>query len=329
MIDQELHTTGLGGSEVGALFDAHPFLDQFTVKMRKTQPKLAFSGGPNERQRFGKAMEPTTIALYEYLTGRQVNRCDTTRRHEKRLWQIATPDAFCAEEIRGVELKCCFPDQRHIWGDTIEEIPQYALMQCWWYMSVCDIDRWDLVAMVLGEPLPRVYELHRDPEREKVMVDYAEYWWNRYIVGDEVPPVTGSESSREWLKQMFPRNTSAIRKAEPDEVGLLEQYSEIRISESRLTSERALVENEIKLAIREADGLYWPGGKFTWKKTKDSTLTDWQALAEMLMFTMSDEERREKLKLFTQTVPGYRRIHFVADALKEAKAESREQAGVR
>jgi len=326
MIDHAIRDTGLGGSEIGALFNAHPFLDEFSVAMRKRSTERIYRPGPNDRQRFGKAIEPTTIALYEYMTGKRVERCDNTRRHPERPWQIATPDAFRAGEKRGIELKCCFPDQRGNWGHTIDEAPEYAVMQCWWYESIFDMDVWELVVMILGEPLPRIIEVHRDLERERVMIDYAAQWWRKFgPEGRELPPISGSQASAEWLKRMFPRNKYAIRRAEDAEVEKLEAYTQVRIEETRVAARKALLENEIKLAIRDDDGLFWEGGKFTYKRIRDSKKTDWKALAEMLMFTMPTEEREAKTAAFTVPVEGYRRVHFTADAFAEAKAELKDQ----
>jgi predicted phage-related endonuclease len=179
---------------------------------------------------------------------------------------------------------------------------------------------WDIAALLdMSEPL--IYTFERDQEIEEAMVEVCQRFYRDYIVGDKQPPIGASDDSTAYLRQRFPRHRANVREATPDEIELLELYAQIRAEGESITSERIRVENEIKLAIGDAEGLIWPHGKFTWKNTKDQTKTDWETLARRLLNTYSDQERAIAIQEFSTSRPGPRRICFACDDLEASLHE--------
>jgi hypothetical protein len=72
------------------------------------------------------------------------------------------------------------------------------------------------------------------------------------------------------------------------------------------------LENALKLAIGDGEGLSWENGRCTWKSNKDRKDTDWETLALTLMEPLSVEERNAKVDEFTSTRPGARPFLFKA-----------------
>jgi predicted phage-related endonuclease len=149
----------------------------------------------------------------------------------------------------------------------------------------------------------------RDAAVERIMLRKAESWWRRYLVGDERPPITGSDLSSAWLKHTYPKHrANTLDIADDEEAALLTEYGQIRRCYRRYEADKKLWENRIKEALGEREGLRWPGGKLTWKKTRDSHVVEWEPLAEALLARHPEGDRlRED---FTVTKPGHRRIHF-------------------
>ena len=150
-----------------------------------------------------------------------------------------------------------------------------------------------------------------------------EEWHRRYVIGDEVPPISGSKGAAAWLQQAFPRQRADIRRATDEEIEFLEEYALVRLDLKEASDRKNQMENEIKLAIADREGLEWPGGKFTWKATKDKVTVNWKALGQHLLFSrIKVEEERKALEAeYTKIEAGTRRIHFVSNVHEIAEAE--------
>jgi len=320
-IDLELRRRSLAASEFGSVFGVDPRRDARALWAQK-KGELP-QGEPQPWMRAGKRWEPHILQVWAEESGSDLELWDKTVQHPKHPWLVASCDALVRINRLIAEAKLVQWHQRHHWGASPSEVPEQYILQVAIQMAVMDFDKAMIVAWA-GESDLWVYDYPRDPEMEGALVERGYEFWQRYIQGDERPPITGSEESAAWLRCTFPKNFGNVRKATATEIALLEDYTDVRIKEKTEVAEvldrRALLENQLKETIGRDDGLAWFGGRFTWKKIKDHEETDWQALARTLLLSRPDEERGELVKRFTSTVAGYRRIHFTADRLREAAA---------
>ena len=311
----------IGGSEVGALFGAHDWLDEFGLWARKKQPHNAPPRPPSPRMLWGQFVEPALVRFYAYLTGRNAEYWNKPITDPARPYMIYTPDALVRGERRGVEAKIIAWDQRHKFGEGPQDIPEGYQLQCWYYMAGMDYDAWDLIAMIGDEP--RLYTIHRDREVEASMLEYVAKWHERFILGDEHPPIGGSAAAHAYLQRAFPKHKRPdMRPATDQETVWLDALAQARIAQEYYTAERSRLEAQIKEAIAEREGLTFPRGKFTWRRCKDSVGTNWEPMALALLTSFVPEEERQALyKRYEVITEGSRRIRFSHDALKEAKEE--------
>jgi predicted phage-related endonuclease len=317
-MDTAAHQYSIGGSEVGAIFGCDEYRDAFSLWSQKKYPHIR-TARP-WRAIVGKALEEGVLKLWEEVTGKKVEYCDKTMRHPERPYMVYTPDAFVIGERRGVDSKVVFYDQRGKWGPTWQEIPEKVQLQCWWYMAATNYDVWDVCALI-GEEKPRIYTLERNREVERAMLVRVEEWVARYLVGNEMPPPTGSEEAARWLQIVFPRhNRPDLREASEAEIALLDQLVGVRIAQKALAANRSQFEADLKVAIADKEGLTWPGGKLTWRKTKDRTDTEWKTLANLLLRSKTDEEAKHLLDAYTTTKEGGRRLLLQADQVAEEEA---------
>jgi predicted phage-related endonuclease len=324
MLDETSRRQGIGGSEVGAILGVDDYRTPFDVWLRKRG--LLKPGPPNIRMLVGKYLEEGVLKLYTHVTGRQIEYCggEVTQTHPDRPWMKYTVDAIVKGERRGVDAKVVFWDQRRKWGETSNDIPYSVQLQAWWYMHCLEFDVFDIAALV-GEGEPRVYTIERDREAERVMIDRVEAWYIRHVLGGEPPEITASADAARWLAQSFPdHKRPAMREATGAEVALFDEYTNVRISQRDFAKRRDDLETKLKAAIADKEGLSFPTGRFTWRKTKDGESTDWQGLAlALLTYYVKDEHAREQLMTdYTRIKPGYRRIWFDSDLYKESAAEA-------
>ena len=319
MIDHELRRRTITSTDVGPIFGVDLFRTAFDVWCEKHGHAPPFQ--PSRRMLMGKDLEQGIVQAYSRITGLRTHWTDKTLRHPTREWMAGSPDAFAGDwkplgtafgYARGVDAKLVFYDQRRKWGWDANSIPEGYQLQAWWLMATTEADRWDIAAW-LGEDEPRIYEIERDREAERVVIAKCEGWHRRYVLGDEVPPISGSKAAEVWLQQAFPTHARPdMRDATEEEAKLLDQYAGWRVARTVSTERCKEMENQIKLAIKDREGLEWDGGSFTWRKTKDGVEIHWEAIARGLLNEKDKETQATLLDLHTTPKPGERRMRFVS-----------------
>jgi putative phage-type endonuclease len=305
-------------SRIGSVFGVDPYCDlhRMILQMR----------GEAERQAqpwmmAGKRWERPIAMVYQEETGREVEWFDRLVKHPDHPWLGASPDALVRADEEVLDFKLAQWHQRHKFGPTPEDVPPQHILQLQTQMGVMGYQQAKLVVWA-GETELRVYPYEFDELMFRTIVERCSEIYYTYVLTDQLPPITGSEESSEWLKQRFPKNFGTVRRATPVERELLERYTDVRIREKmegeQIEYNRKLYENRIKEQIGSDDGIEWIDGRFTWKKIKDSETVDWEPLARTLLLSRSEEEQADLVKRFTTTKVGYRKIHFTSDRLREA-----------
>lgn len=292
--------TGIGGTDVSAIMGMNPWRDPYDVWLEKTGQAPEFQ--PNERMEIGKALERGIADLYAQRTGRRIQWSDKTRRHPKRPWQLWTPDFLIKGESGGGDCKNIALDQAGKWGEPgTDEVPDHYAIQAHWYMSASNRNFWDIAVLIAGNDF-RVYTIKEDRETQQLLLEAAERFWLSHVVPSVPPPIGASPMTERFLKEKFPRNRSSIRPATADEIGLLSDYSRVRTELGVLQKQKDALENQLKAAVAEADGLESDCGYFTWKRSKDSAVLDTEKLKA---------EHPEIVAQYMTTREGSRRVHFM------------------
>jgi predicted phage-related endonuclease len=186
------------------------------------------------------------------------------------------------EYPRGLEIKTVEPAMSKEWGDEgTDAIPLYYTTQVVVSMAVANVDEWD-VAAFFGMNDFRIFRLQRDLELENTILSRLTEFWNRYVVGNQEPPLDGSEACAEYLGRKYPRNVRPLLGADEEAEKLLSNLFAMR---DQVNGDELILteyENRLKQIIGEAEGIQGVCGKVLWKKNKDSEKVDWEAVARML-----------------------------------------------
>lgn len=313
-----LRSGGLGGSDIGALLGFDPNRCDWHVWYEKTGRAPHFPA--TDRMLRGKRFERLIVDEFSDMTGLQTEWDDTTHQHPKRSWQIFTPDARIPSFGCGVDAKMVAADQRYTWGTGRCEVPEKYFLQCAWYMSALDCETYYVAALIGGSDF-RIYQLDRDPLLERIMLERAEAFWHDHVLADVPPPIDGSASARAWLTLQHPKPILNVRSATPAEIATLEEYARFRNQQQAAKQQRDRLENQLRQAVGDAEGLTWPLGHFYWRATKASEETNWYELAQLELARHTPDERKTLLAEHTKSVPGSRRIHFSMKGIPEPEAE--------
>ena len=309
--------TGLGGSDLGAIFGLSPYRTPHDVWLEKTRRTTPVVDGIHLRH--GQWNEQFIADEYTRATGQRTQRYNALLRHPEapligHVDRLVIPEgaktASYKSEIRtdiGLECKTAsaFAAGRDSeWGPAgTDQVPQGYLLQVAGYQALTGCARWDLAALIGNADL-RIYHFTRDLELEGYLLEEASRWWRDYVIADTPPPPSSElEARQRWPGHSPGRAIEADESLYTDLTLLARLKAEIRDYEKQ---EQAL-KDRILPALEDAEIITWAGKEITsYRANKASNKTDWRALAERLLPTVSEALRAQFLAEFTTTVPGPR-----------------------
>ena len=295
----------IGGSDAAAILGLSKWKTPHQVWLEKTgqvppQPD-------NDAMFMGRELEPVIASIYE-----RDHNCELVMpsemfvTHPKFPMIAANADRLVRGQPKGIEIKTANYFAGKDWGEPgTDQVPIYYLPQTLIYMAVYDFDAWDFAVSIAGGR-PQYYPLQRDLETESHVLNVLAEWWDKHIIGNVEPDLDGSDATARYLDSKYPRNTKPLVQANPDQISLMQQLFSVRDVLKLLESQEALLTNQIKDFIGEADGIEAEIGRITWKAAKDSQKVDWEAMAKKLLEANPTAE--EVIAAYTQTRPGSRRF---------------------
>lgn len=289
---------GITATDVAAIVGVHPYKSAVDVWSDKLGLSAPFEG--NDRTKWGVILEPVIRADYEERKGVRVETRSTLTHHDWP-WMKATPDGLVyqgndSEPDRGLEIKCHTIHLAHLYGAPgTDEIPQYELCQVSWGMAVTELQRWDLVAFIDGQPVD--YVIDRDQELIDMLCQRAEKFRVDYVLKKEPPPPDGSEAYSAWLSARHSSDNALAQLVSVDgdveAMRDVERLRTLRDEIAALEAHEGIVVQSIKARIGDAAGIAWPNGKpgpskgknkgvvpvdkITWKRSRDGVRTDYSA----------------------------------------------------
>ena len=287
----EIDLTKLGGSDAPAILGISPWKSQIDIFARVVQGVRAPTTPAMER---GTELEPYVRKLYLKETGFKLWGPQSPQIHG-RPWMRANLDDVADTDsgARVVELKTAHWRQAYLWED--DEVPPDYLVQAQFYMWACNMATADLAVLLSVDDF-RIKTVQADAELQAMIVEAMERFHRNHIVTGKPPPPDGSESYADFLKQKFPSHHAPLLKATANVDLLAQNYRQACDELDQKSEEVMAMKNELKAIIGEAEGIEGVGWKITWKNTKDSLSTDWEALAMSLNPTVSQVAafRKEK-----------------------------------
>jgi predicted phage-related endonuclease len=281
-IDIERRRLGLGASEIASVLNLNPYSDPFAVYISKVDPIIQ---KPTVAQRRGHFLERGVAQWFAEDTGKEVEWFDQMEFHQQYPWMFASPDAWIIEAgVRVAELQIKTVGFRNVddYGDGPDEVPIYTAVQCHWTMAVTD-KPYCIVAALVGLDDLRTYQIWRDKEIERVLIEEGDRFWHQVVLARKPPPIGCSPSAAAYLKQKYPRNITPLRVATPEESILLRELKMAKEIEAKAIINCTAAENRVKLAIQDGEGLLDGKTKVTLRKSKDTTGVDWERATQSVM----------------------------------------------
>ncbi len=210
--------SGLGGSDIAALFGICPFSTKLKVYLQK-RGELA-PDDDNKSTRTGRAMEQVIAVMVAEREGAKLRKINRTLRHPKHDFLIAHIDRDYVGVRKGLEIKNVSPRMAYLWGKdgTHDAVAEHYLPQPHHYMLVLDYPLFDVAAYFGGDDL-RVYPMERDPEMDELIIDAAhDFWHNNVLAGVPPEPDFDHKSTLPMLRRLYPgTNGETVIASELDE----------------------------------------------------------------------------------------------------------------
>lgn len=294
--------TGIGGSDIAAIAGVSPYAGPLDVYL----DKLGFASRKEETlaMKLGTRLEPIIGELYQEQTGRELVEAELTR-HPLFPWALGTPDRLVRGAEMGVEFKTAGIRSAAQWGEGEDAAPPRYIVQCQWYMAITGYRRWDLAVLIGGQDF-RIYPLMEDPQLQSHLLEIGGRFWREHILSQTPPPVDGSPAWGELVARTYRTHSEEMIGETPTAREWATRLATARVALREAEERERLAMTQLKELIGPHAGIQGDGWSVTWKKTKDSTVTDWKALAQTL------HPKPELVQQFSTTKEGARRFLFTA-----------------
>lgn len=262
----EWRKKGFGGSDAATVAGLNPWRSPINVYLDKTtdQPPQE----DNERMRVGRDLEDYVAKRFEEATGARVRRENYLLQHPEHEFMLANLDRVLIGENAFLECKTTGSYSKSEWE---EGIPLHYELQCLHYMAVCGFD-YGYIACLIGNEKFIYHKIERDEETINNLIAIEKDFWERYILGDEVPEPDGSNAYTEVIKKKY--HTSIVESIELNDSfsekfnrrDELEKYIKV------MEQEKKQIDQEIQLEMKECEVAVLGDRKVTWKTQSRDTV---------------------------------------------------------
>ena len=253
---------GIGGSDAAAIVGLNKYSTPLAVWMDKTG--RAEEQEETEAMRLGHDLEDYVAKRFTEATGKAVRKKNAIIRNTEYTWAHANIDREIVGEKAVLECKTTSKLTMRKFPDG--EYPPTYYVQCVHYLAVTGAEKAYLAVLVLQDGL-RVFEIRRNEDEIKALMDAERTFW-RYVEEGKEPPAVADDI--EALDEAHPASDGTqvdLFGRAADMERYIELKGEIKALEYEKDQIEALIKQELGDHERGADGEY----AATWKSQTRSS----------------------------------------------------------
>lgn len=261
---------GIGGSDVSAILGINKYRTPFEVWLDKTGQVPIDTTETSEAIHFGNVFEEVVAQEFSRRADKKVFRQNKTYIHPEYPMLRANIDRDIAHEPGFLECKTANAYLAGEWKD--DEVPAPYLLQVQHYMNVLDRP-YCYIAVLIGGQQFKYKRIERDQELIDVVQDKLVSWWNKFVIGDEQPPIDGSDAATNFLKDyLVDKSEGDVIQLPDDDFKRLKQRQELKATEKDIKKEIASIDNHLKLELETADSGHLDGFKIDFKTYRKESI---------------------------------------------------------
>lgn len=255
-----LRRQSIGGSDAATVMGLNPYGSLYALWADKKG--LLPDKKDSEAMRQGRDFEDYVARRWEEAAGKKVRRTNFMYLHDGCDFISANVDREVVGENAGLECKTTSVYNKSDFDSG--EIPLTYYCQCQHYMSVMGYDRMYLAVLVLNKGFFH-FTIERDNGEIEALMKREKEFWDKYITGDEIPEMDGSEATGQALEEIYPKSTAGTAIDLTDAEETLNKYLEIKdtIADCKKLEEQYKQELQVRLGDNEK-GLF-TAHSVTWK----------------------------------------------------------------
>lgn len=296
---------GVSSTDLPVLLGLSPYKSEAALAREKagTPDEEAPDPKRDRAMRLGLLLEDAVRAEDETEHGIKLRRVKRLLRHPDMPWAITSLDFERVGERTIVEAKTTRSGR---WDDGL---PQDVEAQVRWQLGVARYPRAHVAVLRSGSDL-QCFDVEHDERTFAGLVVIAEDFRRRLTEGG---PFAENAAS---VKARYPSDDGGEMVADRDTAEAVRALLDTRARRVELQAVEEQLETAIKTRMGEAARLVGQGFQITWKRTKDSEVTDWKSVADGLLRQLPEAEREALVGIATTVRQGFRPFRVVA---KEAE----------
>ena len=266
---------GICGSDAGAIAGMNPYVSAFSVYQDKTTNEVK-EKSDNEAMKQGRDLEEYVARRFSEETGMKVKRANYIFQNEKYNWMLADFDRLIVGQKAGLECKTVSPYSAEKWKDGA--VPLSYLLQVQHYLAVSGYECWYIAALIYGKDFV-IRKIERDEEMICSLIKIEEHFWFERVKKKNPPEPDGSDDYSEMLQNTFCADeTKEIQLFGMEEE--LKRRSELDDLIEKLTKEKTVIDQKIKLQMGDAVAAVAPDYRISWSQTSVNRLDTAKLKAE-------------------------------------------------
>lgn len=262
----EERKSGVGCSEILSALGKDDRCSRLELYLRKTGEIDGPNFDNNARVQMGNLLEPVIRdGLIAPRLGHQIIVPERTLRHGTHPL-VGHPDGWIESIREGVEVKTADKHEAEEFGEPeSDQVPLRYLVQCAGYMALTGADKWHLGVLIGGNDF-RMYEIPRDAEIEKAVLEGVGEFWKSVETRTPPDPETPADMALRWPKSL---QGSVSASSEIDQ--LTHEHAACKAEIKRLETDEQSLRAQIQKFMGEHGDLVGPDGKTiaTWRSNKD------------------------------------------------------------
>ncbi|MBT2866341.1 YqaJ viral recombinase family protein [Chromobacterium violaceum] len=295
----KIRQLGIGSSDAAAAIGLSPYKCALSLWLEKTGRKVPEDLAQKEPVLWGTILEPVLAGVYAQRTGRRVRRVNAVLQHAEHPFMLANLDREVVGVDAGVgtlEIKTASYHCAPQWEDGIPIAYQCQVLH---QMAVTGHAWADVAALIGGQDF-RIYRIDRDKDKIADLIEREALFWQS-VERDEQPEPDGSDDAGDALQWLFPQDSgTTVDLSESSEgTALFDTLLALKLRREDIEAQEAYAKQQLQNVMGRASTAVFAGGRVSWKRTKDRTLTDLERLGL---------ERPDVLKQYSKTVAGSRRF---------------------
>lgn len=264
-----LRRRGIGGSDASIICGINKYKSVIELWMDKTGQTV--EDEDSEAAYWGRTIEPIIREEFSKRSGFTVRTVPYMLQHGKYKFMLANVDGEVDDPQYGA---CIFEAKTATIFKSAEwdvEIPEEYYLQVQHYMAVTGYKGAYIAALIGGNRFVWKF-IQRDEKVIELLIILEERFW-KYVKDKEIPPLDGSEASKQLLAKLYPEAEDTKTIELPEEALLqIHIYEDAAREEKKIVEQKEEAANKLKAMLMDAETGTIGDREVSWKNIRSERL---------------------------------------------------------